>query len=163
MSSDDTPRTDSPVQRGKTADESPRSSRSYPPVTPGVGIGGYSAYHENQSQPVPVGATPHQDHGGSGNSKNADSYFDDNAKPRSESPTQVAAGARSGEELLRRLSLTHTSPMKDNKDLDPRASHPNLNLSGRIISATFVVPFKLKVVPGDEWASSCSFQFENHR
>jgi trehalose 6-phosphate synthase/phosphatase len=110
-----------------------------------------------------VGATPHQDHDGSGNTKNADSYFDDNAKPRSESPTQIAAGARSGEELLRRLSLTHTSPMKDSKDLDPRASHPNLNLSGRIISATFIVPFKLKLVPGGEWVCSRFAQFKRHR
>ena len=154
MSNNDTPRTDSPVQRGKTADESPRSSRSFPPVTPGVGLGGVSAYHENQLNPVPIGATPHQDRDGSGNPKNPDSYFDENAKPRSESPTQIAAGAKTGEELLRRLSLTHTSPMKHTKDLDPRASHPNLNLSGRIISATFVVPFKLKFVPGGEWVRS---------
>ncbi|KAF2436258.1 glycosyltransferase family 20 protein [Tothia fuscella] len=36
-------------------------------------------------------------------------------------------------------------------DADPKASHPSLNLSGRIISATFDIPFRVGFTPDQEW------------
>lgn len=70
---------------------------------------------------------------------------------RPRSPTEVAKGA-SGEELLQRLRLADTRPQKtDVSDFDPRIAHPNLNLSGHIISATFCVPYKVAYAPGADW------------
>jgi trehalose 6-phosphate synthase/phosphatase len=42
---------DSPAIRGKTFDESPNSTRSFPPVTPGVNKEGLSAYIEKSTNP----------------------------------------------------------------------------------------------------------------
>ena len=73
---------------------------------------------------------------------------------RPSSPTEVAKGARNGEDLLRRFSLNgQGSKYPDLADLDPRAAHKNLNLSGHVISATFCVPYKIGYTPGAEWAS----------
>ncbi|KAJ6111627.1 Trehalose-phosphatase [Penicillium sp. IBT 18751x] len=56
----------------------------------------------------------------------------------------------SGQELLRRLSLVgHGSPMSP--EVDPRAQHPGLNLSGRLISASFCMPYKLYFQAGSDW------------
>jgi trehalose 6-phosphate synthase/phosphatase len=68
------------------------------------------------------------------------------------SATEAAAGARSGADLLRRLGLNTDPNFKsDLADIDPRAAHPDLNLSGRVISATFVVPYTIGYSPGNEW------------
>jgi hypothetical protein len=139
---------ESPAIRGKTADESPRSSRSFPPVTPGVNAGGISAYHDNDSE---TGGSPaairKKDQGPS---ETASSYFE---ASRSESPTHVAAGARDGQELLRRLSLPRppVPAASTTQSLDPRDMHPSLGLTGNIISATFVVPYYIKHVSESEW------------
>ena len=70
---------------------------------------------------------------------------------RPSSPSETGKGA-SGDELLRRLSLSGNRPRHpDMADVDPRAAHPNLNLSGHIISATFCVPYKLGYRPGADW------------
>src|SRR5215469_9791532 len=58
-----------------------------------------------------------------------------------QSPSEASASAKTGRELLRRLSL------QDRADLDPRAVHPSLNLSGSIISATFCVPYDVGFAP----------------
>jgi trehalose 6-phosphate synthase/phosphatase len=56
----------------------------------------------------------------------------------------------SGQDLLRRLSLTgDASPMSP--ELDPRAQHPGLKLSGRLISAAFCIPYKLYHQAGSDW------------
>lgn len=35
--------------------------------------------------------------------------------------------------------------------LDPRVAHPNLNLSGRVISVAFNIPYVVDFLPGTEW------------
>lgn len=70
------------------------------------------------------------------------------------SPADAASGVTSGPELLRRLSLvggahlTPATPM-----MDPRADHPGLQLTGRIISASFCIPYKVAHQPGSDWVS----------
>lgn len=56
----------------------------------------------------------------------------------------------SGQELLRRLSLTgYASPMSP--EIDPRSQHPGLKLSGRLISAAFCIPYKVHHQAGSDW------------
>lgn len=73
---------------------------------------------------------------------------------QNESTSKVANGSPSGEELLRRLSLTGARPHPDFEDLDPRAAHPGLTLSGNVISATFCVPYKIGYTTTGEWVGS---------
>lgn len=76
------------------------------------------------------------------------------AKGAPKSPSDAAEGARTSQELLHRLKLGPDSPQKQNlTDRDPRAAHPNLHLSGSIISVTFCVPYDLGFAPDHEWAS----------
>ncbi|KAF2772607.1 hypothetical protein EJ03DRAFT_266456 [Teratosphaeria nubilosa] len=66
-------------------------------------------------------------------------------------PSGATNGA-TGEELLRRLSASSQHQQKpDVADVDPRAAHPELNLSGHVISATFCVPYKINYAPGADW------------
>jgi trehalose 6-phosphate synthase/phosphatase len=69
------------------------------------------------------------------------------------SPADLAQGARSPEELLRRLSMADASSKAAGtaKVVDPRTTHPSLNLSGNVISAAFCVPFKVHACPDGEW------------
>ncbi len=82
------------------------------------------------------------------------SYFNnpfqpsDSTEPRS--PVEVARGARSGAELLRRLSLIDPARVEA-FDYDPRVTHPGLKLSGNIISATICLPYQFGHRPGGEW------------
>lgn len=70
---------------------------------------------------------------------------------RPSSPSQAAAGARSPEEVLRRLSLVDSRPKAPTlEDINP-AQYPNLGLTGNIISATFCVPYKVGYRPGEDW------------
>lgn len=126
------------------------------PVTPGVHDAGHSAYFQTDGDAKSTNTELHFDpeQAPRGPHWNANAYFpppqdDDNATT---SPSEVAAGARSGEELLRRLSLIGDPNRKpDLADVDPRAAHPSLNLSGGIISATFCVPYSIGYTPGFEW------------
>ena len=82
---------------------------------------------------------------------NANFYF----KPHGDvdvpdSPTRAASGSRSSAELLRRLSLVD-SDCPSTPEVDPRAAYPALNLSGRIISATFCIPHSLGFRSGQDW------------
>ena len=71
---------------------------------------------------------------------------------RTSSPAEATAGARSGEEILRRISLAApSSNLPQVAALDPRAMHPGLDLSGNVISATFCVPYKINYASGGEW------------
>ena len=71
------------------------------------------------------------------------------------------ANARTPQELLRRLSVTipppDTTPPRPrppwiSKD-DPRFAHPNLRLTGNVISASFCLPYTIEYAPG-EWVCS---------
>ena len=129
-------------------------TRTAVPVTPG-------AYHaepsphtdENHSdQPINVAESTKQPN--EGPTGNADSYFTTRETAAPESPSEAARGARTGEELLRRLSLTPEAFKKrDLADIDPRAAHPNLHLSGQIINVAFCVPYDIGFAPNIEWVS----------
>ena len=84
---------------------------------------------------------------------NSISYFTpkDNAVVP-DSPSKAAAGARSPQELLRRLSLVDNES-SERLSADPRAAYPTLQLSGRIISATFCIPYSLGFESGQDWVS----------
>jgi trehalose 6-phosphate synthase/phosphatase len=120
------------------------------PVTPGVHLGGHSVYFESESDyntelPFdPETVTP-------GPQWNANSYFPQEEK-RAGSPTEAAAGATSKDELSRKMSVIPDPSFKqDLADVDPRAAHPELNLSGRVISATFAVPYSANYSKGKAW------------
>lgn len=59
-------------------------------------------------------------------------------------------GKASGEEILRRLSLTDERP-KVSSRTKSRKGYPGLELSGNIISATFCVPYKIDYGSGGDW------------
>ncbi|KAI7970594.1 hypothetical protein EIK77_004620 [Talaromyces pinophilus] len=68
------------------------------------------------------------------------------------SPADAAEGVTSGPELLRRLSLiggAHLTPATP--VIDPRADHPGLQLTGRIISASLCIPYKVAHQAGQDW------------
>ncbi|KAH9861869.1 hypothetical protein J1614_011622 [Plenodomus biglobosus] len=122
------------------------------PVTPGVHLGGGSAYFEdrganddNQLPFDPETATP-------GPSWSANSYFANEQRATAGTPTEAGAGARTEEELSEKLSeMPDPNSKKDLADVDPRAAHPGLNLSGGVISATFAIPYTLGFSPGNDW------------
>ncbi|KAF2268425.1 hypothetical protein CC78DRAFT_551295 [Lojkania enalia] len=157
------PKPEAPAQTASTADTSTSAdldlhpalhpSITSVPVTPGVHLAGQSAYIEPEDIQKdaelpfdPEAVTP-------GPQWNANSYFSPKEEGRAESPAEAAAGAQTGDELLKRLSLIpdKAAEGKDLADLDPRAAHPGLNLSGRVISATFTVPYNVKYSPGADW------------
>lgn len=110
------------------------------PVTPGVHLTGQSAYVEpdthgrNTQLPFdPDKATP-------GPSWSANSYFANQQRAdQAPAPTEAANGA------------ANPATKTDLADVDPRAAHPGLNLSGRIISATFAIPYNVAHSAGNEW------------
>ncbi|KAF2853666.1 glycosyltransferase family 20 protein [Plenodomus tracheiphilus IPT5] len=122
------------------------------PVTPGVHLGGGSAYfedpganHDNDLPFDPETATP-------GPSWSANSYFANQQRASAGTPIEAGAGARTQEELSAKLSgIPDSNSKKDLADVDPRAAHPGLNLSGGIISATFAIPYSLGFSPGNDW------------
>lgn len=118
------------------------------PVTPGVSTSGRSNYFQTSAPPT---ADP------DGPQWNVNSYFaphGDSTVPSSDnppdSPSQAAAGARTGAELLRRFSLVDTTK-PEAADTDPRALHPGLNLTGRLISATFCIPHAVTFRGRADW------------
>jgi trehalose 6-phosphate synthase/phosphatase len=71
------------------------------------------------------------------------------------SPADVISGPTSGAELLRRLSLVGGAGLAPVFPLtDPRAAHAGLQLTGRIISAAFCIPYKVAYQPGSDWVRS---------
>ncbi|PGH10672.1 trehalose-phosphatase [Polytolypa hystricis UAMH7299] len=67
-----------------------------------------------------------------------------------ETPLEAAKGANSGADLLRRLSLVEGSRPTVERT-QPQSAHPGLQLTGRIISAAFCIPYKLGLRPGQDW------------
>lgn len=126
-------------------------------VTPGVNTSGRSNYFQTTSGP-PTG-NPEESHW------NANSQFapDEDSPAQSsenppDSPSRAAAGARTGAELLRRLSLVDAT-RPEVADSDPRAVYPGLNLTGGLISATFCIPHTVTFRAGADWVRaslSCS-------
>lgn len=88
---------------------------------------------------------------------NANSYFapqhsnSNSSSAQPDSPTAVAKGARTGAELLRRLSLVDSATQPERLDIDPRTSHPGLRLSGNVISAAVCIPYSVGLRFGGEW------------
>lgn len=125
------------------------------PVTPGVHLGGHSAYTESSGEPQNAKLPFDSDQTTPGPSWNSNSYFAPKDESHASSSTEAKAGAKSGEELLKRFSVVKESNGKGElADVDPQAAHPNLNLSGRIISATFAVPYSVGYTPGNDWKLS---------
>ncbi|KAF1963334.1 hypothetical protein CC80DRAFT_397352 [Byssothecium circinans] len=122
------------------------------PVTPGVHLAGQSAYIDPTATEESPKLTFDPNTASPGPSWNANSYFAPKGESSPSSPAEVAAGAKSREELLRRFSLVKEPSFKEDlADVDPRAAHPNLNLSGRVISATFAVPYSIGYDEGKDW------------
>lgn len=70
-----------------------------------------------------------------------------------------ANGSSRGEELLRRLSLATSGLEQNSQNFDPRAAHPDLHLSGNVISAAFCLPYKVGYTAAGEWVRcTCTFQ-----
>jgi trehalose 6-phosphate synthase/phosphatase len=124
------------------------------PVTPGVHLTGASAYidpgqagGDNQLPFDPDKVSP-------GPSWSANSYFADKQQVagKAGATAEAAAGAGSEEEVQKKLEPVPDPESKhDLVDVDPRAAHPGLNLSGRIISATFAVPYNIGYSKGNDW------------
>ncbi|KAI9787634.1 MAG: threalose-6-phosphate phosphatase [Geoglossum umbratile] len=93
------------------------------PVTPGVNVSGVSDYFEPHSHALSQGAP--------------------------DSPSAAASGARSRADLLRRMS--RSSNELNLVDVDPRAAHPTLGLSGGVISATFCIPYTAGLRREADW------------
>ncbi|RAL58878.1 hypothetical protein DID88_009298 [Monilinia fructigena] len=71
------------------------------------------------------------------------------------SPSDATPGTLSNQEVLRRMSLPTGRERKDSlSDLDPRAAHPSLGLTGGIISATFCIQQSLMYRKGSDWTWS---------
>jgi hypothetical protein len=70
---------------------------------------------------------------------------------RPSSAAGIAAGASSPEELLRRFSLAGRTRKLSDVTEDPRTLHPNLHLSGNVISATFCVPYRIGYSCNGNW------------
>ncbi|KMU81557.1 trehalose-phosphatase [Coccidioides immitis RMSCC 3703] len=64
-------------------------------------------------------------------------------------PSEAAKGAKSGIELLRRLSLMEGRPTLS--AMARPEEHADLRLTGRIISASFCIPYKLRFRSGLNW------------
>lgn len=65
------------------------------------------------------------------------------------SPSEVAATATTTENLLSRMSLAAMGRRQSLSDI--RAAHPDLHLSGNVISATFNIPHTLAYNKGADW------------
>jgi len=119
------------------------------PVTPGFGLHEEKEQKQSNNLPFdPATASPGPTWGNKG------SYFPNQQQEDggAASSTAQAAGARTGEDVLKRLSVSSESSKKQHlADVDPRAAHPGLNLSGRLISATFAVPYNLGYSKGNDW------------
>lgn len=130
-----------------------RPSVTSVPVTPG-GAGESTYVHPEKVSEEPEAISP-EDRRQGDSTCNQKSYFAlKEGEERAASPTEMAAGARSGEDLLRRLSLSGQLGLGGQADIDPRTAHPSLSLSGGIISATICLPYDIGHVPGGHWVRS---------
>jgi trehalose 6-phosphate synthase/phosphatase len=75
---------------------------------------------------------------------------DQAAKKTPRTAAEAVEGSRSGVELLSHLRLVDVS-YQDSPMWNPRLAHPGLQLTGRIISAAFCIPYKLGFCPEADW------------
>jgi trehalose 6-phosphate synthase/phosphatase len=124
------------LQRQESVHPSLRPGATDVPVTPGIHL---STYASDSSGVVPQ------------------SYFandvDELREPLAQSPSEAAEGAKSGHDILRKMSLSGHQRKASLTDVDPRAANPSLSLSGSVISATFTIPHSLHYRKGQEWVS----------
>lgn len=66
-------------------------------------------------------------------------------------PTEAAGKAHIGADLLHHLSLPMEGKSPMITVVDPRTTHPGLQLTGRLISAAFCIPYKVAFQPGSDW------------
>jgi trehalose 6-phosphate synthase/phosphatase len=152
----DPPPNDSPAWPGLESRESSHPALhpdvTNVPVTPGVHLSGKTAYFdegeakdEHKLPFDPETATP-------GPSWSANSYFANQQREESGAQTEKGAGAQTEEDLGKKTSdIPDPASKHDLVDVDPRAAHPGLNLSGRIISATFAIPYSIGYSKGNDW------------
>ena len=83
--------------------------------------------------------------------RNGNSYFSPSERVTApNTASKAAVGAQSPQERLRRLSLVDAE-RSERPTTDPRMAYPTLQLSGRIISATFCIPRSLGFESGQDW------------
>lgn len=122
------------------------------PVTPGVHLTGKSAYFEESGTEKqtqlpfdPENVTP-------GPSWSANSYFANEQHPGPGTSTEATEKTKSQDNQKTKPDNTaNTTGKHDLVDVDPRSAHPGLSLSGRIISATFAIPYNIGFSPGNDW------------
>lgn len=148
--------------QGKTPAKVPDSQPDPVMVGPGLKAFKEDAYKEatNATPSLPADKNHPADN-------DAPSYFANipGVKAEALDTTQTRSQPRrrkmsSGEELLRRLSLTgDASPMTP--EIDPRSQHPGLKLSGRLISAAFCIPYKVYHKSGSDWVCDLAWTIEH--
>lgn len=112
------------------------------PVTPGIHLG---AYEKNKvdDKSIEIEEEGYFLHGFNHSSNMANS------------PSDAIDGKLSNQEVLQRLSLSTGRERQGSiSDLDPRAAHPSLGLTGGIISATFCIQQSLMYRKGSDWTWS---------
>ena len=67
------------------------------------------------------------------------------------SPAEAAKDAKTPKEILRRLSLVGTGSFSNLSQPDPGQQYPGLKLTGRIISAAFCIPYKVRIHSNSDW------------
>jgi hypothetical protein len=107
------------------------------PVTPGIDLSTYASDISTAGNP---------------------SYFSDDVSQlrgqMAQSPSEAAAGAKTDEDVLQRLSLANASAPEPAVEADPRVANPSLSLSGSVISATFCIPHILEHRKGADWVGT---------
>ena len=69
--------------------------------------------------------------------------------------TDTTIGSTSPDEIRRRLNYPRHSPQPSIvTSNDPRMTHPDLTLSGNVISANFCLPYEVKYSRDGEWVCS---------
>jgi trehalose 6-phosphate synthase/phosphatase len=123
------------------------------PVTPGVHLTGKSAYIDPSDTDSDSQLPFDPDTASPGPSWSANSYFaDKQVTDKAGMSKEAATGAKSGEQVPQKISIIPDGATKhDLADTDPRAAYPGLSLSGRIITATFAVPYNIGYSKGNDW------------
>lgn len=115
------------------------------PVTPGIHLRAYEE-HNTEGKSLEIGDQ---------------NYFLQgfhHSSIMAKSPSDATTGELSNQEVLHRMSLSAGRERQGSlSDLDPRAAHPSLGLTGRIISATFCIQQSLMYRKGSEWVCANNF------
>ncbi|KAM3072154.1 hypothetical protein ACMFMF_007547 [Clarireedia jacksonii] len=145
------PHRPAPLKKQVTQNPILSAAHSNIPVTPGIHLGAYTEELPPETE--------------------TESYFTEGFKrfnSMAQSPSEAASGAKSNQEVLRRMSLSSGRERQDSlSDIDPRAAHPSLGLTGGIISATFCIQHSLQYRKGADWTWSqrhgSSAQFDSFK